>query len=405
MKGGKSSLRRTYGRGDDGDDANTRSVFSWSGVSSGKGKGGRFEDDEPRGHKRPFGRHREADEDSFGFGGKGIKGFKDGYVLVDASQFMDAPWMMAEMGVKGKGKAGKWPRRKPAKEPEPAIECKYDGVVEAMTACVAPIAHLDTKWDEKYLIEYLVGKVEKAAEQLEKDERLTSRGSQMLAVAVLEDLVEGCMQSLAQKDSTKAWYNELDIAPPLKAAAMGLFQNSKLFSRMLAPMMDKYVEEAIFRFKEEERFQHVIWDTVAECQVADKYQKKTNQFLLKAYDDAHTQAEFGSSEADEPALGVVQDFVKCWMTLFISRAWDILESGVGNNTTEQAAFVTKLFQTILHPEKCCLPHDLVSSLSNPLPAEWDYVNEVACLTIAEANAGGEKKTKKTWQDWNASSWK
>jgi len=332
----------------------------------------------------------------------------DPYEALELLQGKGGLEFVGDFLTEGKGFKGEGKDRPEKKAPKKAkkIESNYEGVVEATKVVVAEIQHLENKYDAETMVEYFVGMVDKAADALAKDERLSQKGSQCTAMSVLEDLVEGVMQPLSAKDNEKEWYTQVDMSPPLKAAAAALFQNSKLFSRMLAPMMEKHVDESVFRFREDERFQNVLWEMTEHCDdVEAKYHKKIYQHLLKAYDESHTQAEFGSSQASEPALGVVQDFVKCWISLFVGRAWDVLENGIGGGISQQAAWVTKLFQALLHPTRCCLSYDLVSALSSPLPAEWEYINEVACTVIAEASASEPKvKKKNSWMNWQPKAW-
>lgn len=401
--GGKSSLRRTYGRGDDGDDAvDAPTAYSWREVpDKGASKGGLGQ---KRAYQKPAWKD-DAEDDNNGNGNGGWRSRNSSWKKRGDDRDTgnrgggndDGGWSKphSAFGNDWQSQGKRWHSYKEAKP-----ECKYEGVLEATTLIVAEIAHLETKQDPENLIQYFVNKVEQAADDLAKDERLATKGGQLLAVSLIEELVEAVMHPLSQRDSEKEWYMQVDVAAPLKAAAMAIFQNSKLFSRMLAPMMDRYVEESVFRFREDERFQVVLWEIVEKAEMQDhKYCKKTYQYLQKAYEDAHTQTEFGETKADEPALGVVQDFVKSWISLFVGRAWDVLENGVGGGVAAQAAWVTKLFQSLLHPDRCCLSYDLVSSLANPLPAEWDFINDVACNILAEAHTEQPSK-KKTKTNYN-----
>merc|ERR1712034_309295 len=70
------------------------------------------------------------------------------------------------------------------------------------------------------------------------------------------------------------------------------------------------------------------------------------------------------------------------MTEFIGRSWDVLENGVGARD-DQVNFVTNLFQTLSHPERSCLPHDLVASLQEHPPANWPFIAETCHTIFAE----------------------
>merc|ERR1712113_1250041 len=102
--------------------------------------------------------------------------------------------------------------------------------------------------------------------------------------------------------------------------------------RTLAPMLPKYIEEALFRYAEEERVTKAMFDAVVASGVKDNMQKKASQHLAKAYDTAHIKAPYGSTTADSAELGMLQDFVKGWMAEFITIAkQDVLTYGIEAN--------------------------------------------------------------------------
>merc|ERR1712048_208826 len=86
-----------------------------------------------------------------------------------------------------------------------------------------------------------------------------------------------------------------------------------------------------------------VWETVENSGLPSQYYKKCNQHLLKAYDDSHINAKYGESQAENPNMGMLQDFVKGWMAEFVGRAWDILENGVGARD-EQMNFIPNSFR-------------------------------------------------------------
>merc|ERR1711957_541767 len=95
--------------------------------------------------------------------------------------------------------------------------------------------------------------------------------------------------------------------------------------------------------------------------------------LNTSYDDAHISASYGGSMAE-----------------FCGRAWDVLENGVGA-TEEQVNFTTNLFQTLSHPERSCLPHDLVASLEQHPPASWPFIAETTIEIFTEMNKPSKKQ--------------
>jgi len=267
----------------------------------------------------------------------------------------------------------------------------YPGLVQSMREIIEPVAHMEDKWSPEEIVKRMVKYVQNAADQMAKDERLGHKGNPIQAQALVEEFVETAMGMISQGCHDKAWAREANFATPLCLVAESIFKTSKLFSRMLAPMLHKYVEDSIFRFREEERIQRAIWETVESSGLPQNYFKKCSSHLAKGYDDAHITASYGQSEAASPEMGLLQDFIKGWMTEFIGRAWDVLENGVGARE-EQINFVTNLFQTLAHPERSCLPHDLVASLHEHPMANWPFIAETCHQIFAEMDA--EKPSKK-----------
>merc|ERR1712130_834461 len=82
------------------------------------------------------------------------------------------------------------------------------------------------------------------------------------------------------------------------------------------------------RYREDERHVKVIWEAVSTCGLKSEYQKKTDKHLKAACDAAFISAQYGTSVAVTPELGMVQDFVQAWIEEFSKRAWDVLENGL-----------------------------------------------------------------------------
>merc|ERR1712190_210327 len=103
-------------------------------------------------------------------------------------------------------------------------------------------------------------------------------------------------------------------------------------------------------------------------------------------DEAHFRAPYGSHIAATQELGMLQDFVKGWITEFVERAWDVLFHGIGAGNAsrdEQLLFLTIVFQSLASPERACLPHDLVSLIPNPPANPWPFVAEAAHAVLVE----------------------
>jgi len=256
------------------------------------------------------------------------------------------------------------------------------------------------KWTVPQLISRMVQYIVKAADTLAKDTRIQQKGSPLQAQAIIEEFVETAMGSMSAGCHDKAWFQQANFTAALCLVAEQIFSNAKLFARMLAPMMHKYVEDALFRFREEERILNAVWETIENSGLSSAYHKKCNSHLTRSYDEAHISAPYGQHVAEKAEFGLLQDFLKGWMSEFISRAWDVLENGVGGRD-EQVNFVTNLFQTLAHPERKCLPHDLLASLDSPPPASWSFVGEAVIAIFTENDM--ERPSKK--QKWGgAPSW-
>merc|ERR1712187_35457 len=163
-------------------------------------------------------------------------------------------------------------------------------------------------------------------------------------------------------------------------------------SRTLKPVVQKTVEDAVARFREEDRVQKGLWEAVVISGLPDAYQKNAFKHLQNSFDRAHMAAPYGSTTADTVELGLVQDFVKGWMEEFAGRAWTVLNEGVSADREEQYAFLTTLFQHLTDPEQCCLPFELVSQPGAMPPESWSFVADTA-MAILKGDEG-ESKPKK-----------
>eukprot|EP00928_Gymnodinium_smaydae_P080709 TRINITY_DN64358_c0_g1_i1.p1 TRINITY_DN64358_c0_g1~~TRINITY_DN64358_c0_g1_i1.p1 ORF type:complete len:423 (+),score=98.35 TRINITY_DN64358_c0_g1_i1:99-1271(+) len=389
---GKSDFRRNYGGG-----ASEQSAYSWGDVEFSKGasKGQAFF----KGGKGGCGKGDSGCKGDVGCRGGWGKGcWDDPYAMKGGKDGWDDPYAMkGKGGMKGGWKTayGCW-KGGPIEEPEPESpeEARFPGITEATRTVVRPLVPREEKLSPDDAVRKVIQHMCKAAEAYPKDERLQQKGNPVQAQAVVEELVETALAAIGQAFPEKAWAKEANLAGPLTLIAETLFANSKLFCRMLAPMLPKHVEDSVFRFREDERIQEAIWQTVEKLGLPEKYHKKCKSHLLKAYDEAHVSAPYGTADAETPELGMTKDFTKGWISEFVGRAWDVLENGVGSKE-EQIGFVTGLFQSLVHPDRCCLPHDLVAALEKPLPAEWDFVAEATSAVFVEAEA----PTKKSQRKW------
>merc|ERR1712187_103327 len=90
-------------------------------------------------------------------------------------------------------------------------------------------------------------------------------------------------------------------------AAINTFKGGALFHRTVAPIIVTHVDEAIFRWREDERHQKYMWDAVAQSGIKQDYQKKANKHLNTAFEAAHISAKYGTSASTSAELGMLQD--------------------------------------------------------------------------------------------------
>jgi len=278
-------------------------------------------------------------------------------------------------------------------------ETGIPGLQEALMEALAPVAHMDSTWDIDEMVKRVHSYFTKAAKKYEGDERATQRGTSVQAQALIEEFVSTALGAVGAACYEKPWFTEADFSGALMVTAMYTFRGGKLFCRTLGPVLKRYVDDGVFRFREEERIQKAMWDAVSISGLNESYQKKAAKHLQAAYDEAHMSAPYGSTQASSPEMGLVQDFVKCWMTEFISKSWDVLENGVVGGKDEQFAFMTTLFQYLTDPDRSCLPHDLTAQLEAPPPESWGFIGELAMKIFTDMEEEARKPKKKWQKTW------
>jgi hypothetical protein len=281
----------------------------------------------------------------------------------------------------------------------PTADASIPGLTESLMECLAKVAHLDTSWDLEEMIKRVHSYFTKAAKKYENEERAQNRGSSVQAQALIEEFVSTCLGAVAAACYDKAWFTEADFSGALMVTAMYTFRGGKLFCKTLGPVLKRYVDDGVFRYREEERIQKAMWDAVSISGLDDSYHKKATKHIQAAYDEAHMSAPYGSTTAETPEMGLVCDFVKCWMKDFVNKAWDVLEHGVVGGKDEQFAFLTTLFQYLTDPERSCLPHDLAAQLPAPPPQNWAFIGELAMQIFQELEAEQAARKKAKLEKW------
>jgi len=318
-----------------------------------------------------------------GYGKGGFKGFGKGKGVPFGFGAGFAPFV-------GHGKGAPEPLAFAPEAPAPPEDALSVKIREALE----PVAGMDATWSCEEMCARVSKYLWKSVTKYSKDERLRQKGSPVQAQAFLEEFVDSAMGSISAACYDKAWFTEANFALPLHEAALGICKGQKLFCRVLSPCLQRYVEEGLFRFREEERIQKGFYEAIAGTGLPESFHKKASTHLQKAYDEAHTTAPFGSTvdSLEDPSMRLLKDFVVGWMRDFIGRSYDIRENGVGPESDQQMIFVTALFQQLVGPDLRCLPIELVSEFGKPetaafLPdAGWSFVAEQTELIFAEIEA-------------------
>merc|ERR1711920_829048 len=162
-------------------------------------------------------------------------------------------------------------------------------------------------------------------------------------------------------------------------------------------MVEKFIEEAIFKYFEEERIEKAMREALELSGLSDKHLKKAVKNLYEAYDEAHFKAPYGTTQGETPAISLLQDFVKGWMMDFVIKSWDIVNHGTahaGSGTQGGIMFCTLLFQSLTDAKVSCLPNDIISLVDTPPPTPWPFVGRCAEQVFLELQAAGAMPSKK-----------
>jgi len=311
------------------------------------------------------------------------------------------PWEQMQMkgawgGMKG-GKMdgwgmdmgkGKWGGGKPAQPDwgdfkpgqyceEPGGQVGIEGLKDAVGRAVEPHSALEQQWGKAEMVNKVCMAIFKTSSKWYKeDTRHKESGTAIQAQALLEEFTEKIMGGLSSTCHDKPWFLEVYLSESIALAAINTFKGGALFKRTVAPIIVTHVDEAIFRYREEERHQRVMWDAISSVGIKADFLKKANKHMQTSFEAAHISAKYGTSPSSTPELGMVQDFVLAWLSEFTRRAWDVLNNGLNDPTPDQQiGVVTTLFQYLCDPAHSCLPHDLIQQIAEPPPAAWDFVGQ------------------------------
>jgi len=264
---------------------------------------------------------------------------------------------------------------------------------------LATIAHLETECSLDEIAFKVAGHIGLAAAPYWKghdEDKCTNNQSVARGQAIIEDFTDSCMKHISACYEDRVWFPEANFTDPIFHGCMGTFEwdHTRFMCRILKPVIQKTVDDAVARFREEERVQKGLWEAIQICGLPEAYQKPAYKHLQISYDRSHMGAPYGSTQAISQELGFVQDFVKGWMQDFSDRAWNVLSEGVSSDPEEQYAFITTLFQHLCDPEQCCLPFELVSQPGAMPPEEWAFVADTSNAILKELQQEGPAAKKR-----------
>jgi len=282
-------------------------------------------------------------------------------------------------GGGGGGTGGEWT----------AMDWGVPGFGEALHEALEPYIHMEPGSTVEELAGKVGTKITKAAKRFSTDERTSQRGTSTFAKLLIEEFVEACMLSVHAAFYERPWFGKANLSGPLLAVALHTFSGAKVFTRTLAPMLELFVQEGLFKWAEEERISQGFWAALELAGVHENHRKKAKKHLEAAFDEAHMKAPYGSTAADTTEMCMLQDFVKGWMMDFVGRGYDVMQHGIGNGSStrdEHILFLTVLFQYLTSPEHACLPSDLTALIETPPASPWSFIAECAEAIFRERDA-------------------
>lgn len=269
-----------------------------------------------------------------------------------------------------------------------------EGLHQSLSEAFAPFATIDpelTSPDKFHeFIRKISQKIEKAAGKFVTDERVekTRGNTNTFAKVLIEEFCDSAMGAMSQSCWEKEWFPRVEVVEPLLVACTHIFKGKKCCTRLVTPLMRPYVEDGVFKYREEERIDKNFWSTIECAGTLDTHRKKGHKNLQTSYDEAFSKAEYGQYPTDPPGLGLIQDFLFFWMSDFVGRSHDVLTYGVpnGHGTQVQKLYVTTLFQALCDPTNNCIPYDLLSQVENMPPAPWYFIAEAVEIIFKKKEA-------------------
>lgn len=227
---------------------------------------------------------------------------------------------------------------------------------------------------------------QKTAKKFYNDERAKDKMTAAHCKAFIVEFIEAVMGSFSNFLYDKVWFEKISWNGALVLLVINTFTQNKIFTRVMKTEVMPFVDEGVLAWSEEEKLTKCIWKALEAGGISDSQKKKGNQHLTKAYDDAHFNAPFGTTEGGNsltPEVTALQEFVKGWMEIFISKAFSVFENGLQDSSPAgQVAALTAIFETLLDSESCCLPMCFQPHLPE---GKWPYIEECATEVIAACN--------------------
>lgn len=273
-----------------------------------------------------------------------------------------------------------------------------EGLKDAITRALEPFHGTEEalgNTDMEMLMNKICTTIFKTSDKHWKDDKRHKEwnGSAVRARMLLDCFTNKVMDILAKDFYSKSWFSEIYLSEAIALAAIRAFKvpGGCVFKRTVAPVVVTHVNDAIFRYREEDRIQNVMSEAIKAIGFIPTYEKKATKHLTASYDAAFVGAKYGAiSGASSPELGHIQDFVNAWMHGFSDRGWESFENGLRSDAaSEKIIGMTNLFHYVTDPEHSCIPHDLLSQLDQP-PA-----NAIRDFITRQAVTMFEKSEEKT----------
>jgi len=232
------------------------------------------------------------------------------------------------------------------------------------------------------------------------DDRIKEQPTVAVAQELIEDFVTAALGSLSGACWDQPWMNQADFSNAILAIAMYNFKTAKVLSRTTRPQLKKYIEDAQFRVREEERIVKEMWAAIHLSGIHESSSKLAFKHLTYSYDETFMGAPYGHTTASTSELALVQDFLKYWLIDFVAKSWEMIEAAVGKELQDQFQCVSTMFIYLCDPEHSVLPPELMNQLDSPPPVGWGYVADLTMEVMKEMNENPAKRARRgPWAKW------